>query len=414
MASKIQNVKNALKQPRARLMFFGTFALIGIILAIAWMVFVGKTSQAERELASAVSAPPPLPSSSGGAPHQATPEYDKLVAQDNALMAERALQDGTSAIPTPRTGVQESQIALGPQPIAGNPTTIPPPETGPYSQPQQDQQQQQAYEQAVQQRMQAIAQQMEKLQNYWATQPHNSVRVAAAPSAQAAAGEGGVTGVATATPQRTSSLQPTPDIRVGDVKYAQLDFGLNTDDPDAINVVMATIHEPGRFNGARLIGQVEVGDQYSKTVGIHFTRMNVVGEAEDRAIDAWAINPSTERPALASHVNNHYLSRGASLFIGSFLEGYSEGLLRGGQNQSVITNGNTISVQTDAFTNEQLMKIGAGNVGRRMADVFAQGATRPATIRVNAGTDMGVWFVQGSAPGDAAVIPTQLDSASRQ
>ena len=413
MASKMQNIKSALKKPQTRLMFFGTFALIGIILVAAWAVFVGKSSKAERELASAVSAPPALQSTSGGAPHQATPEYDRLVAQDNVKIVEEAIKTGSSAIPTPRTGVQDSAIELGPQPITGNPTSTPPPETGPYSQPAQDQQQQQAYEQAVQHRMQAIAQQMEKLQGYWATQPHNSVRVAAEPTGAQAAAQGGVSATVGASAQPTSALQPVPDIRVGDVKYAQLDFGLNTDDPDAINLVMATIHEPGRFNGARLIGQVEVGDQYSKTVGIHFTRMSVVGEAEDRAIDAWAINPTTERPALASHVNNHYLSRGASLFVGSFLEGYSEGLLRGGQNQSVITNGTTISVQTDAFTNEQLMKIGAGNVGRRMADVFAQGASRPKTIRVNAGTDMGVWFIQGSSAGGTTATPSQLDSAAR-
>lgn len=412
MASKAQNVKSALSQPRTRLVFFGGFALVVVVMLVAWMVFVRKSSQAENDLASAVSSPPPLQATSGR-PQEATPEYDKLLARDNAKSAEEALQSGGSAIPTPRTGVTKDQVEIGPRPIAGNPTAVPPPETGAYSQQHSDQERQ-AYEQAVQQRMQAISQQMEKLQGYWSTQPHSSVRLAPeSPRQQSAAAVQGAGSVAAASPP-IGAPKAAPDIRMGDVKYATLDIGVNTDDPDAPNMVMATIREPGRFNGARLIGQLEAGDQYSKTVGFHFTRLSVVGESKERSIDAWAINPDTARPALASDVNNHYLSRGASIFIGSFLEGYSEGLLRGGQNQSVISNGTTVTVQTDAYTNKQLMQIGAGNVGKKMADVFGQGANRPITIRVDAGADMGVWFVQESSPGAANIVPSLLDTTSQK
>jgi intracellular multiplication protein IcmE len=253
---------------------------------------------------------------------------------------------------------------------------------------------------------------MQKLQGYWTTQPHSSVRLAPEPAQQAAVAQSSQGTRSAQGLQGAAATVTAPDIRTGDLKYAVLDIGINTDDPDAANVVMATIREPGRFNGARLIGQVQVGDQYSKTVGLHFTRMSVPGESQPRQIDAWAVNPSTERPALASDVNNHYLSRGASIFIGSFLEGYSEGLLRGGQNQNVITNGTTVTVQTDAYTNKQLMQIGAGNVGKKMADVFGQGATRPPTIRVNAGADMGVWFIQDSAPGETRTAVSAQDVAS--
>lgn len=409
----IGNVKAQLGNPRTRLVFFGTFALIFVVMVVAWLIFVRKSNSAEQQLASAVAAPPQAQSSAGTPDQQTSAEYDRLVAQNNAKMAEEALNSGGSAIPAPRAGAAASDIQIGPQPIASNPTTspnpsaAPPPETA-TSQQQADQARQQAYEQAVQQRMQAMAKQMGSLQKYWTVQPHVSERLAPQPAQQQTSQAG-----ASASSNTVATVKKAnADIRAGDVKYAQLDTGVNTDDPDAPGQVMATIHESGKFRGARLFGKLEQGDQYSKTVGFHFTRMSVTGESVERTIDAWAIDPNTSRPAMASEVNNHYLSRGASIFIGSFLEGYSEGLLKGGQNQSVVTNGNSVTVQTDAYTNKQLVEIGVGNVGKRVASGIGQAANRPKTILVDRGLDMGIWFIQESAPGDTSTTPSLLDATS--
>lgn len=394
--NKISNFKRALDQPRTRLVFFGTFALIAVIVLIAWMVFARKSSQAEKELQSAVSAPPVL-QSQGGGPQAATPEYDKLLQQGNEQAAAEALQHGGSAIPVPRTGTVGTDVTIGPQQISQSSSPQPPAETGAYSQ-QPTQEERQAFEQAVQARMAMAGKQMEKLQAYWATQSHSSVRVAPAPSEAQQTGstgaqsiQAGAAGVAGASGAPVTTM---PDIRMGEMKYAVLKYGINTDDPAAPNMVQATIHEPGQFNGATVIGQVEVGDQYAKAVGIHFTRMSVPGEPRTREIDAWAVNPKTDRPSVASDVNNHYVSRAASLFIGSFLSGYADGLLKGGQNESVVSNGTTTVVQRDAFSDRQLIEIGVGNVGKTASQQFSQGANRKPTIQVDAGIDLGIWFTQ--------------------
>lgn len=400
-SDKVKNVKAALGNPRTRLVYIGGLVLIAVVMAVAWLVMARKSSKAEQELQSVVSAPPQM-QSTGGIPQAATPEYDKLLLQSNAQTAQEALETGTSAVPVPRPGVEESEISIGPQPVAGATTgtgTQPPPETGTnaYSQ-QHGEQELQAHEQAVQRRMQAMQAQMEKLQGYWATQPHSSVRVAADAPAQQESAVGPATPAAAALAAPGTSSAAPPDIRMGDMLYAVLDTGINTDDPAGSLLIQATIHQPGPFKGARVIGQVETGSQYAKTVGVHFTKMSVPGEVEARTIDAWAVNPDTARPAIASDVNNHYLSRAASIFIGSFLAGYADGLLQGGQTERVIIDGNSTVVQRDAYTDEQLIQIGVGNVGKTAAQQFSQGANRKPTISVDAGVDLGVWFIQDVPP----------------
>lgn len=422
MSSKAQNVKKALGNGRTRLVFFGGIALIVFMMVIAWFVFARKTGQAEKELASAVSAPPPLQQKkTAGPPEQATPVYDELLAENNAKVAEEALKTGGSAIPTPRTGVKESTTEVSPRPIRVGAT--PAPETA--STQQRNEQERQAYEQAVQARITAFKGQMDKLEKYWTVQAHDSIRIAPEPTGQrqqtqqGGMGQSSISTGGNTTGNAGSVPAAASDIRAGDMKYATLDVGINTDDA-ASKEVMATIHEAGRFKDARLFGQIQAGGQYSKTVGLHFTRMLVVGETKERTIDAWAVNPDTQRPAVASDVNNHYMSRAASTFIGAFLDAYSDALVKGGQTQSVTSTSSSTTSTTEAYTTKQLVQIGAGKAGSKISDVFNQSSNRPKTIRVNAGIDMGVWFLQNSGPntgnegtsGSAPTVSAPLPTAA--
>lgn len=177
--------------------------------------------------------------------------------------------------------------------------------------------------------------------------------------------------------------------------YGTLDTAINTDEPGP---VVATIRQPGPFQGAKLIGQISAGAE-AKAVGVQFSSMTVPGEASARTVEAWAVDPSKDyRAALATDVNNHYVSRGLSVFIGSFLSGYADGLLRGGQQENVITTGETVVVQKDAYTDRQLVEIGVGNVGRTASQQLSQGANRKRTIKVAAGIDIGILFLKDAAP----------------
>lgn len=389
-ATKTGNIRKALSEPRTRMVFFIGLALALVIMLVAWVVLVRQGNRAHQELQSSIATPPSL-QQAGGAPQTATPEYDRLLAAGNAQQADEAMKTGDSAVPIPRTGVEQAPVTMAPQPIAAA-TPTPPPETSPSAQASRSGADQ-ARAAAIQARAAAMQQQMSKLQSYWAVQPHASMLVAQGATEKAV---DGASAASTATGTGQGSGDPTevvtPDIRMGDMLYATLDYAIDTDDPTP--AIQATIRQPGRFNGARVLGEVQAGDQYAKTVGLHFTRMMVPGEPKARTIDAWAVDPTRDRPSIASDVNHHYISRGMSLFIGSFLSGYADALIAGGQTERVISDNNTTTVQRDAYTNRQLAQIGIGNVGKTASQEFATGANRKPTVRVDAGVDMGIWFVE--------------------
>mgnify|MGYP002651611338 CR=1 FL=1 len=417
MPSKRENIAKELKNPRTRLIFIGGFVIIAIVLLAGYALMARRQAAAEEQLSSSVAPPPEMNATSGmqgGKLGTATPAYDEVIGQGNAQAVEDARREGGSAIPTPRTGVETTPVGPDvaqpqPQPATPGVTTSPTPTQ---SADQREQQRRQAWEQQVQARVAAMKGQLGKIQGYWSITPHQRYQVAsveggrvaqegASPASSASESSNAALSGDRADPSvETQATDRTrPDINMGQMFYATLDFGINTDDPASASFVQATIREPGPFQGAKVLGALQEGDQYAKTVGIHFTQMKVPGEAGTRAIDAWAVSPNTQRAALASRVNNHYLSRGFSTIVGSFLEGYSAALLQGGRQQNVVAapNGSVI-VQQDAYSDKQLMQVAVGNVGKNMSQVFAQSASRQRTVTVNPGADLGVWFLKDVTP----------------
>ena len=399
MSTKRENIAKQFKNPRTRMIYIALGTVIVMVIASAYMIVSSRS--ASRIEVSAVTTPPQMDVTSGmqgGQLGQATPAYDELMVRGDAQVAEQAKQTGGSAIPTPRTGVAatipEIDQSATSQHAQPSPVT-----TGGYSQydAQAEQQRQQLWEQQVQARVAAMQGQLSKIGNYWTVVPHERFQVQVAEPAPTSAGNAGNEEGTQVSAYATRAS--APDIAMGEVLYATLDFGINTDDPASTNFIQATIHAPGPFEGARVLGSLQRGDQYSQTVGIHFTQMKVPGESGKRQIDAWAVSPDTQRVSMASDVNNHYMSRGFATLVGSFVEGYSTGLLAGGRQQNVVAGPNgSILVQQDAFTDKQLLQIAAGNVGQGMSQMFAGAASRQRTVTVNPGADLGVWFLKDVSP----------------
>lgn len=417
MATKRENIAKELSNPRTRLVLAASAVIIVVVLVAAWAIMAKRNKSTAEALPSEVSAPPTMDATSGmqaGQPNVATAEYDALLAAGNKAEAAAAREQGASAIPTPRAGTANSAFDNEPGPIAqasaaANPGPGVATTNGQADASQAEQQRRQAWEQQVQARMQAMRGQMQKIDKYWAIQPHQRFQVQADTSASSAGAQQAQSqaptqsssyDAVTQSNDAVRSAQRETDIAMGDVMYGTLDFGINTDDPASANFVQATIRQPGPFQGAKVLGSLQEGDQYAKTVGIHFTQMKVPGEAGMRSIDAWAVSPNTQRASVASSVNNHYMSRGFSVLVGSFLEGYSQALLAGGRQQNIITTPNgSVVVQQDAYSTKQLAQVGVGNVGKNMGQMFAQAATRQRTVTVDAGADLGVWFLKDVVSG---------------
>ncbi|MBB3923900.1 DotG/IcmE/VirB10 family protein [Xanthomonas arboricola] len=386
MASKAANVKATLKNPRTRMIYLGGIGVCVVIAVVALLVLSRKGNEVETSKVQDV----PTVSSDYSKAQQATPEYDALLGKSNAEQAQTALKTGESSIPVPRLSADaptlsdEAQEPATPQPAT---EATQPQAAAPSYTPEQLQQ----HEAEVQARMKSMRDQLGKITAYWSVQSHTTTMIASEKEDQAQAQ---ASAVAAGLPQSgaiASNVTQLPSLKIGDMLYATLDTAINSDMPGP---VLATVRQPGPFQGAKLIGQMQQNGQ-AKAVGIQFSAMAVPGEATSRSISAWAVDPNQDyRSALASDVNNHYFIRGLSTFVGSFMSGYADGLISGGQNQQVIQNDGYAVVQQDAYTTRQLNQIGLGNVGRKWAQEMDKSSDLKPTITVDAGIDVGILFTQ--------------------
>ncbi|WP_235857374.1 TrbI/VirB10 family protein [Xanthomonas cissicola] len=109
-------------------------------------------------------------------------------------------------------------------------------------------------------------------------------------------------------------------------------------------------------------------------------------------IDAVAIDPTTSRASVGD-VNRHTASRMASLFFSSVLSGVSEALIAGGQQENVVTTGQTVVVQKDAFNDRQLALVGLGKVGTNATQMLQPTINRKPTASIGQKTEIGVLFL---------------------
>jgi len=149
----------------------------------------------------------------------------------------------------------------------------------------------------------------------------------------------------------------------------------------------------GPAKGAVLSGQIQVGQRAEGGL-LRFTQLTPADGGPTVAIDAVAVDPHTSRTAVATDVNRHTVSRMGALFLSSVLGGVSEAMLRGGQQETVVSTGQTTVVQRDAYTDRDLALIGLGRVGTNAAGMVGTAVNRPPTVRLRAGTEIGVLFLQ--------------------
>ncbi|MDP4025771.1 DotG/IcmE/VirB10 family protein [Methylobacterium sp. NEAU 140] len=192
--------------------------------------------------------------------------------------------------------------------------------------------------------------------------------------------------------------------RAGDVAYAVLDRGFNSDDPAA--PIFATIvdlderQQPGPLNGIRLMGQIV----YSQTqASIRFTTM-ILQDGRQGPMQAIAITVDQARTGVAEDVDNHVLERYGGLVVAGLLQGV-------GQIGQQLTQLNTATTFADGYAVQSGRKIdwltaGMGAalpVGQAMTSAAARSFGRPATLSSPVNFPIGIVFLQPVVvPLDAA------------
>ena len=184
----------------------------------------------------------------------------------------------------------------------------------------------------------------------------------------------------------SSKAGKKPTIRAGDILFAVLDTGINTDEKGPI---MASIVN-GKYRGAKLMGNIQVSSDH-ESVKLKFNRMIMPQWRKSQSISALAIDPETAHTALASSVNHHYLVRFGSLIASSFLEGLGKAIKNSGKT-SVSSQGQTTQTTQD-FNAAESALIGLGEVGKKMSSSAKKEFNRKPTVKVDAGTALGVLFM---------------------
>jgi hypothetical protein len=166
--------------------------------------------------------------------------------------------------------------------------------------------------------------------------------------------------------------------------YGVLNIGVNTDE---ISPTTATIIENGDLMGAEFIAEQPV--RAGEKAVITFKSMALNGK--DYNVRAIALDPATQRTAIADDVNRHILERYLSLGIAAFVSGYADTLQD--STTTVSSEGSTTnqkSAITDAGTQT---KVAIGKVGEKFSPAFEEGFKRPPTVTVDGNREIVVMLL---------------------
>lgn len=196
--------------------------------------------------------------------------------------------------------------------------------------------------------------------------------------------------------------------RSGDVAYAVLDRGFNSDDPAA--PIFATITDlderqrPGPLHGIRMMGQIV----YSQTqASIRFTTM-ILQDGRQGPMQAIAITVDQARTGVAEDVDNHVLQRYGGLVVAGLLQGVGQVGQQLTQQNTVTTFSDGIAVQSGRGIDWISAGMGATlPVGQAMTAVAARSFSRPPTLSSTVNFPIGIVFLQPVVvPLDAARVAT--------
>lgn len=170
--------------------------------------------------------------------------------------------------------------------------------------------------------------------------------------------------------------------RAGDILFAIIETSINSDEPGPVMARIVT----GPLKGAKILGSFQRQD---KKLMLSFNTLSVPDVPESIGIDAIAIDPETARTALATNVDNHYLTKYGSLIAASFLEGMGTAVETSlGTPELNSDNSATIASQIPATSRDQII-VGLGKVGQRIATEIDQSDIQP-TVTLDSGTGVGL------------------------
>lgn len=306
---------------------------------------------------------------SGQAGGQGSDEYNKKLREHDDKNANEALKSGQSFISTP-TGNKK--------PVVGKKDNSPPPppvvakvKTTPVRQPRQD-------NSLLKRMMEDLAALDARLSSVSAGAGRIEYQKDFSRDVAPASAEKNI------VPVKNDESGPTPDLKPGDLLYAIIDTGVNSDVP---SVVMATVAQ-GKYRNARMLGSFQ---RHDERMVLAFTRA-ILPSGQSFQIEAYAVDPDTSEASVASSVDTHFFSRWGGLIASAFLEGLGSAKKFSGATSTMYGYGNNASDQMvwDNYSPEDQAWIAAGKVGEKASKIFEKNFDRPPTVYLESGSPVGI------------------------
>lgn len=194
-------------------------------------------------------------------------------------------------------------------------------------------------------------------------------------------------------------IQQQPTIlaaRAGDLFFATLKIGFNSDDPKGLPVYATIIDgqndRPAPLNGAVLSGKVLFTE---KQAAVTFDEMTIK-DGRTAKISAMAVTLTDGRTGIAENVNNHNFQRYSQLVAGSLLQGLGTAARDVINNRGTATYGDGfVTVNNDnKFKWDEVGIAALEPVGTNLNSTFAKNFNKPATISSAAGSEIGIVFTK--------------------
>ncbi len=363
-----------------------------------------------------VTAPPAMANATvGGA---GTPQYNAAVEKQNKLELSQAAHSGNSAISTP-VDLSEKKVNLNlldlndqpakpkaaasaPKAAAAKPAA---PNTPPPFNPAANAAQAlmlkvpDVTDKGVEAEMAGAIQRVSMLEQGGTTQvltPYTPSNLVIAQAQEAASGSlssvPGTPSAASSSPQSSGSNALIKRLlKPGNILYAEFTTRLKSTIPSP---VVAQI-EQGPLAGYKIIGSWSKSPNVD-AMTIQFSRL-VLPDGSTVGFQAFAVDPNTTLPAVASNVNYKVLSRTANFLGATFLavlNGYSQAYATAGQQVIQSTTGTVVT--TPPFSAQQARALGleqATNALQPLETLMMQKVMQPDVINVDPGTPFGLLVI---------------------
>ena len=352
---------------------FILFGLLGVVAAAALAVACFLLFSEKKPAASTSLARTRAEAVKGQAGGEGSDEYNRKLEKHDEQKANAALTAGDSYIPTP-VGNKSPLLTQ-------KPTTPPPPPA--VAQPRVAQVQPPRNDGLLKRMMEDLAALDNKLSAVSAGSGNIAYQYDFSRDARVAPVEKPIT--------HETPAVPAKGVKSGDMLYAVVETGVNSDVPSA---VMATV-AVGPFKGARLLGKFQ---RFEERLVLAFSRA-VLPTGEDLQLEAYAVDPSTSEASVATSVDTHFFTRWGGLVAAAFLEGLGTAKRYSGAQSTMYGNVAGVADQMiwNSYSPEDQAWIAAGKVGEKASRIFERNFDRPPTVYLEQGTPVGVLILNVKA-----------------